>query len=186
MANTNTSVAYYNLAPQTVGSSTSETLLQWTNASTPALANGATLTLALDPSLTTGGEFDGRPFRVRLCGKLLAGSTGYACTLKLYYGTAISAANVINTSGAVTLTGAKSNFCLESELLWDSASGIIDGSYQASVDSTFVVPAKITATGNQITGVTSQNSLVFTPSVTWGTGSTVNAVTVTEFSIERI
>lgn len=182
--NTNTSAAFQNLPAQVVSIATIQGFLN-TGAAQPALAANALVVLQPPPDIATLGVFDGHPFRVRLVGKYT--SAAGTATVAIYQTNAAAglvAAQLL--SSAAGTAAVSSNFWLEAELVWDSVSQRLNGTQTAAVDKVLSGPALITATGNQITGIVSQNSLQFVPAVTFGSANAGNSVTLNEFSIERV
>ena len=84
----------------------------------------------------------------------------------------------IVTGATLTLNG-KGQYVLETQLLWDSVSGKLNGVFDTITDATYTGPAANTA---QLTSVT-QADLNFLLAFTFGTASVSNSVTVKEFSL---
>jgi hypothetical protein len=113
-------------------------------------------------------------------------------TLNMYQGTSSTLASdkAIGTTGAQTIaaagTGGAFNFEIEAHLIWDSASGILSGSYKAGMgwgsSSSFTTQTVVT---NVVTGLTVAG-LSFLASVTFGFASASNTVTVKDFVLDRL
>jgi len=156
------------------------------------------------PPDVAGGEFDGHPFEVKICGTATGAAT---CTLtvKLYQaaysvlsssitgttyatltshgpsGTGIN--QIVSTSSIALGSTAKTNFVLTAPLVWDSTSKTLNW---ASAPSAYAIGASLTAT----TGTASSTSITssdlnFFPTFTWGTAFGGSLV-ITEFVINKL
>lgn len=186
---------FKSLAAQTLTSSAEVGYLVPASGVYPSLPNPTQvaaniLTIGANAGAVTGDSLDyGRPFRVRVNGQLnFAQSENF--TMKLYQVTAakntgFTATNTgtnISTTGAVA-TGAalKSNFMLDTVLIWDSVSKTLNGYYFSQVfNATFGAITKIT----QVTAL-AETDLNFYVTFTAGT-ATGDTVGPLDFVIENV
>lgn len=89
--------------------------------------------------------------------------------------------HLIVTGATLTISG-KGQYVLETQLLWDSVSGKLNGVFDSITDATYTGPAANTA---QLTTVGALD-LNFVLSVTLGTANAANSYTLREFSLNRI
>lgn len=156
------------------------------------------------PPDVAGGEFDGHPFEVKICGTATGAAT---CTLavKLYQASNAVLTSGITSSTYATLTAhgpsgtgisqivsssaialgstAKVNFTLNAPLQWDATSKTLNW---ASAPSFYAIGATLTATTGTVTTTSvGQTDLNFFPTFTWGTAFG-GALTITEFVINKL
>lgn len=208
MASVNSTVGFQNLPAQSITTGTETALLVPASGTfgsglpSPTLAAGAGLFVGFPPDIV-GGIYDGHPFLVSIIGKI---TTGASLTFKpsLYQvpativaaGTSATLANDHAVLvGAATSSGAAGtqNFILQTQFLWDSTSKQLTGfvtAYQiAGVNLIVGTPNGTTAGTLQATTVLSTvgvGDLNFIPSFIFGTANAANAVTITEFLIDRV
>jgi len=129
-----------------------------------------------------------RPFLVRVCGTYtpLTGSSSVSWAPKIYLGTSkagtalVSPAAVANTNAA----GATYGFLAEAVLFWDSTSQAVRGRYDLNANGTTPVESGWVTLTNNGASVTTNASLQFCFSVTWGAANG-GTTTVSEFSISQ-
>lgn len=165
----------------------------------PALPVNSALTLTVPQDLAAGGEFDGRPFKIR-CAFGASNSTGNL--LAYVYQVNQSVLGTIGTSGSVTTAGApgatntattgtvtltsapatSTAALIEWTFLWDSTSKLLVGEYQALYTST-ATGTVITATATTtLTSITAANLNFLVAFKSGGTGT----ITVQDFVIDRL
>jgi len=139
------------------------------------------------------GSWDGRPFKVRICGVGTAGQNGAQTLLfKLYQGTSAtpgSDKNIGLTGAAFAIaqggTNVSYNFMIEATLVWDLTSGVLSGCYTANIaggtTSQFVTT---TVVPNVVTSVTAPG-LSFLATITLGNAAS-STVTVREFVVDKL
>ena len=207
MANLNSTAGFQNLPAQLITGTTETALvvpaqgLYGGSLPSPTFAAGNGLSIGFPPDIA-GSVYDGHPFLVSVVGKI---TTGASLTFlpKLYQvpGTIVAAqtqGTVANDNvvmvGAATSSGAAGtqNFVIQTQFLWDSTSkkltGFVSG-YQINGVNIAVGTPTGTAGQAQVTTVVSSvgvGDLNFIPSFTFGTANAANAVTVTEFLIDRV
>lgn len=136
------------------------------------------------------GSWDGRPFKIRVCGVGNAGANG-AQTLQvnLYQGSSatVGSNKKIGTTGTglAAVAGGPFNFYVEFTGLWDVTSQILSGSYTSNISfgtvSQFTTTTVIT---NVVTAVTAPN-LVFNATLVLGNGAS-STITIREFVADRL
>ena len=156
------------------------------------------------PPDVAGGEFDGHPFEVKICGTATGAAT---CTLaiKLYqasqsvltsgitsttyatltsHGPSGTGINQIVSSSAIALgSTAKVNFQMSVPLIWDSTSKTLTW---AAAPTAYSIGASLTATTGTVSSTSvAQTDLNFFPTFTWGTAFGGSLV-LTEFVINRM
>jgi len=141
----------------------------------------------------SSNSWDGRPFKVRICGVGTAGHNAAQTLLfNLYQGTSSTLASdkIIGTTGAAfaiaqSTVNVSFNFMIEATLLWDATSQVLSGSYTGNIaggtTSQFVTT---TVVPNVVTGVTAAN-LSFLASVTLGNAAS-STVTIREFVVDKL
>lgn len=200
MANTNTVAALYN---QTAAiTSTTETAFSSQN----PIGGSST---ALFPLSTTraligvsSNIFDGKPFRIRIAGKVTAGAS-LNTTVQVYWNSAANTnlttftgdISVLTTGTMASGAAASLSFYHTSLVLWDSVSQQIAAFSEAGgLKNIPTTPAVLTAAGAAVisatnpvkTAVTAVTSLNFFSTVTFGTANASNTCTLTEFAIDQI
>lgn len=180
--NTNTSSGFRDLAAQTVTVLT-PVALQWTNNSTPVLATGSNLSLVTDQDLLTGGTFDNSAFRVRLAGVANVAATASTVTVGIYVGS-VATGTLLKTVVSQSLTAAKTNFFLETELLWDSVSQALSGLAWGAAG--FGGTVANGALANNPPAIVNAAGLTFSAAVTFSVANAANTIQVNEFSIEIV
>lgn len=200
MANVNSSNGYVSLPSQSITTTTETTLLVpaasalYQGLPSPVLAAGAGLYIdpvknyqSSNPTATSptyvNDSIDGRQVRIRVVGVATTG-VGSTFTVKLYNGTSSTVASdtLLCTFTAYTAGGAGSfNFICEANLIWDSVSTKLNGTFSSDISNTYTGPAAITAAT-----ITAPTSLQFIPSFTFGTANAANAVVVKEFLFENV
>lgn len=146
----------------------------------------------------TSESFNNRPFKLRAVGQITGGGTtltSVAAVLKAYVGSSTTVtsgtafASSVATGSSNTNVGAiTANWMLEAELLWDSVSQTVNGTYSWAIGNTYAtsttgVPVKaITA----ITSLTSVTNLVFGLTWTFATTSTSNAISLVQLETEQL
>ncbi len=199
MANTNTTgIAYYNNPAYVALAGTAVQKIPWTFNTTPTFNNQtasspSALQVILPPDLAVGGEFDGHPFKVRVCGKAQVVTTA-TVLVSIYNDVSMTATagNIVASTGAgPSVTGGATAFCLfelEADILWDSSSLVLGGQQygfvqtsggtQTNVAGTSLTNAKTQAAGAVPAG--------FSIGITYSVGNTGSLVTISEFSVERV
>ena len=136
------------------------------------------------------GSWDGRPFKVRVCGVGNAGANaGQTLIVNLYQGTSttLGSDKIIGTTGSAyaTAAGGAFNFLVEATLTWDLTSGVLSGWYTGNIafatTSQFVGP---TVVPNVVTSVT-QSGLSFLASLKLGNAAS-STISVREFVIDKL
>lgn len=138
------------------------------------------------------GSFNNRAFRLRAEGFIAGGGTtltSISATIAIY--AALTQASTV-TSGtkiaSVAITGgignAKANWIIDSTMLWDSVSQLLNGTRNVM----FGVPGLVTAAGAANTTVASLALSSLNFGLTWifATTSTSNTVGLTELSLEQV
>jgi len=145
----------------------------------------------------SNSSLDGQPFKLRLVLEVVTGA-GTTIIPSIYQ---VPNTTVVNnasstlgsstlTNDALIVTGAtltaggagKFQYILESQLMWDSVSGKLNGIFSSVTDTTYTVFA---ANTSQLTSVTARD-LNFLPTIAFGTGNAGNGWSVREFSFERL
>lgn len=206
MANLNSTAGYQNLPAQAITTATETTLLVPASGNfgsglpSPVLLAGAGLFIGFNPDIA-GGIYDGHPFIVSLIGKVTTGTTS-TFAIKLYEvpgaiataGTSATVANdhVVVSLAATSVASATQNFIVQAQFLWDSSSKILNGSVLSAMINGVNIAANSGGTTGLLTPTTSLSSpavgisdLNFIPSFTFATANAGNAVTITEFLIDR-
>lgn len=134
-------------------------------------------------------SFDvGRPFLLRLAGLVTpASNAANTLTIKLYSGTSKAGTNIV-TTGALTGTEsstAAGSFLLESQLVWDSTSGLLNGQFWYIVNAGATVSYHVWAVNSNPATVAAVASLKFCASITWG-NAVGGVVAASEFSISQL
>jgi hypothetical protein len=129
------------------------------------------------PQLFPNFSPDGRPFLVRVAGKVLGGEK---YQIDLVQGTGL--VNVAASTGLATNGLASDNFLLEAEFMWDSQSQNLRCFYYGFVGNTSVNQAGVI---NSIQVVTAA-SLNFNCALTIPTANATAVVNLTEFSAEVV
>lgn len=169
--NANAITGLQSLAAQTINA-TAETLLTQT-------VNGVASTAIL--SMPANSNIDSHPFRVRLSGKA-TGGTSATLILKFRLGTTITGTNIASfTVSGAAIPVAGSNFDVYADLVWDSTSQTLNGTFGGQVANTLTTGAAIT----QGTGIVAASNLQFVASATFGAALATNTVTVEEFSLTQ-
>jgi hypothetical protein len=208
MANVNSGNGFQNLPAQVIAVSTETALLvpavsTYPGLPSPTLPAAAGLFISPNPDIV-GSIVDGHPFKVRVAGKVFTGgSYTFLCNLYTVPASIVAAGTqatlsgdtvVVTNAASSAFTGA-SNFIVEAEFLWDSTSKFLTGIVTTSqVNGVNIAPNSGTA-GTMV--ATTKSTLVYTspniinvlnfmPSFTFGTAAATNAVTVTEFLIDRV
>lgn len=140
--------------------------------------------------LFSGNSWDGRPFKVRICGIGNAGANAaQSLIVNLYQGTSttLGSDKKIGTTGSAfaAVAGGGFNFMIEATLLWDATSQILSGSYTSNI--AFGTVSQFTTTTvvpNVVTSVTA-SGLSFLASLTLGNAAS-STITVREFVIDRL
>ena len=200
--NQNTIQGLYNIPAQSITTGTETALLVpaqglYPGYPSPAFAAATGFALTWPADVQGADAIDCHPFKVRVVGKAFTGGS-YTLQTKLYQvpfsiisaGTAGTLANdavALSNAASAAFTG-WANFILEAQFLWDSSSQKLNTSFSTSlnqVNGAAVVPTSSIVSiaytaGNPI------NNLNFLPSFTFGTANAANAVTVTEFTLERL
>jgi hypothetical protein len=139
------------------------------------------------------GSWDGRPFRVRICGVGTAGhNAAQTLIFNLYQGTSASLASdhAIGTTGAAYAIAQSSsnvsfNFMIEATLVWDLTSGVLTGSYTSNIaggtTSQFTGPTVVTNVVGSMTSAT----LSFLASVTLGNAAS-STISIREFVVDKL
>lgn len=140
------------------------------------------------------GVFDnGKPFLIRIAGLITpVSNAGNTFTLKIYQGSAISGGSptptVIASSGALTSYESSTtagSFLMETQCLWDSTSGLINGqmwwSFTGGTGNSYHVWQANTAASAVVTA----SQLNFCASVQWG-NTAAGIVAVSEFSLTQL
>lgn len=134
---------------------------------------------------------NGRPFRVRASGSC-ASNTTTNLTLALYQvpsaivsaGTATVLTNNNAITGATTgtkaMTSNTSNFQVNFDFNWSSATGLLSGTVGGYVASTLITAAAITPLS-----VTADTELNFVLTALYGASNAANIVILEEFSLEQ-
>lgn len=214
MSNQNTINGWYNVPAQLAVNTSANVLVVpasgYPGLPSPTLVAGSGLTVSLTPDIA-GGFSDVHPFKVKLYGK--ATTTGAAATIiPILYNVPATSVGVIGAAGSVTSTGvvgtgptlvhtcatiASSNvatveFMYEWTLLFNSTAGSLSGFLSTSYTnftSTAAYTINAAVSGGSGTPVASGlkfADLNFEMTFTFSAGTSPNAVTVTEFSIDRI
>lgn len=159
---------------------------------TNQLGNAAVLTVAQGSLLSGaaaapsfGVNFDGFPFKLRICGKATTGgATNLTVAIQLGSTTTVTSGNSVATTGALALPSTGSaTFQLECVCLWDSVGQKVQGAILPSswVHATAVSTAVLT-NANAVAAAT-QNLLQFVPVLTFSATTGVT-LTISEFSAE--
>lgn len=165
-ANTQGGIAAVLPATQTISGSTTETVIL-----NPSLQSA---TQALVLSIPPNSIIEGKPFEVVASG-LLNNGTSSTVTLKVYSGTSLTPGSntLLATSGAVTAFAGKANWQARLRLIYDTASGKLNGTFFFTVNAVVVAEA---ALSNVISGIANSATglpiINFCLSVTFGTGGT--------------
>lgn len=211
MSNVNTFAGYYNLPSQLAVNTTANVLVipasGYPSLPSPTLPAGAGLTVSVNPDIATGFS-DVHPFKVRLCGK--ATTTGAAATIiPILYNVPASAVGIIGAAGSVTSTGvvgtgptllhtcatigssnvATVDFMYEWQLLFNSTAGSLGGFCSTSwtnFTGTSVYTVNAALSAGPIASALKFADLNFEMTFTFSAGTSPNAVTVTEFCIDRV
>ena len=138
---------------------------------------------ALPSPQFNSASFDGRPFRVRVSGKCVAGSSSNTITVSIVQNTTavLAAGNTVASMavGGAALAAGNYNFNLEALCLWDSTSQKLVGVPGGEVAGTVVTNTATTATGVALPGT------FFVASIQFAAGA-ANTATPIEFSIEQM
>jgi hypothetical protein len=208
MAGILTAQSLKNVPTQTVTVSTITPLLVpasglYSGYPSPVLPSGSGFVLISDPSAQsnnptattptyTNSLMDGQPFVLRAVLEV-ATAASYTFIGNIYQvpqttlinnasstlgSSTLSNDHNIVTGATLTLNG-KGQYVLETQLLWDSVSGKLNGVFDTITDATYTGPAANTA---QLTSV-GPNDLNFLLAFTFGTANAANSVTVKEFSL---
>jgi hypothetical protein len=172
----------------------------------PVLSAGSGFVLISDPDVQSSNptassptyvnsSLDGSPFLLRAV-LLVNTAASYTFIPKIYQVPASVVVNnasstlgsstvandhLIVTGATLTLSG-KGQYVLETQLLWDSVSGKLNGVFDSVTDATYT---GLAANTTQLTTVTALD-LNFIMSFTFGTAAATNSVTVKEFSLSRL
>ena len=145
------------------------------------------------PSGETNDQFstsswDGRPFKIRICGIGNAGANAaQTVQVNLYQGTSATLAsdNLIGTTGTglAAIAGGAFSFLVEANCIWDATSQILAGYYTSVV--TFAATSQISAPTKftSVTSVTAAN-LSFVAGLTLGNGAS-STITLREFVADK-
>jgi len=189
-----------NLQPLALGTSTSETsfAVNGNSAANPVIAASAAILRMVDtqptPAIGTGAVpvfyWDAaRPFLLQGWGICKTGvSTNL--TLKLYQVPAsvvaaglaagsVSGCNLMATSTARAVNSTTGKFYIGAQLQWDSASGLIHGSFTDQISNLLDAWAAVTAV---TTATLADNELNFLLSATLSSGNAANLVTLEELA----
>jgi len=155
----------------------------------PAFAAGAPLQVQYPADIAVGASgVDGHPFNVKIVGTLTAGTAATNFRPFLYIGnstTLISgnqlAAPLAGASNAVTAT-LSYNFQLTANLLWDSTSKALNGTYSYQVGNN--APAAVVALTNAGASI-AESGLIFTLSVTMTAQTGTTTLNLKEFAISN-
>lgn len=151
-----------------------------------ALLDGG-FTVSTNPALPqppfNTSSFDGRPFRVRVTGGAVAGSSSNTITVAILQNTSavLAAGNTIASfaAGGAALAAGNYNFDLNATCIWDSVSQKLVAIPGGAVAGTVVTNTATTATGVALPGT------FLVASITFAAGA-ANTVTPIEFSIEMV
>ena len=172
--------------------------IPWTFNSTPVLAtqtasSPSALQIILPPDVTSGGAFDGHPFRIRVTGKAAVATTA-TVTVSIYNDVSMTATSgdIVATTGVgPSVTGsatATCHFLLEAYCLWDSSSLVLSGQQNGWVQVSG--GTQTTVTGTHLTDYLTQASgavpLGFSVVSTYSVANTGSLVTISEFSLDRV
>lgn len=161
------------------GSSTNEVFFKTASAQN-GVASGTTLICYAPGS----NSLKNRPFRVRVGGRVTAG-TAASFTANLYWGTAsLSASNTkIATHGAGIAASASTNWQLTFEGMWDATSSQIVGFFSGYVAGQVKTPTVQTtsATSVDLSGESTSNG--FTISASFSSGNASNVAYVDYFEV---
>lgn len=213
MSNVNTFAGFYNLPAQLAANTSANVLVVpasgYAGLPSPVLVAGSGLTVSVTPDIATGFS-DVHPFKVKLAGK--ATTTGGSSTIiPILYQVNSAAVGVIGAAGSVTSTGvvgtgtnllhtcatigasavATVEFLYEWELLFNSTAGSLTGFCSTSLTNFTSTPVyTINAILNGSSGVVGSGlkfaDLNFEMTFTFSAGTSPNAFTVTEFSVDRV
>ena len=140
--------------------------------------------------LFSSSSWDGRPFKVRICGIGNAGANAAQTLLvNLYQGTSAtlgSDVKIASTGAALaTVAGGAFQFYIEARLLWDSGTGLLTGSFDADIafgsSQQYTVTKAILAVPTAVTTA----GLSFLASLTLGNAAS-STITVREFIIDKV
>lgn len=139
------------------------------------------------PSLTSQSFDNGRPFLIRLAGLVTpASNAANTLTMKIYSGTTKGGTNICSTgalTGMETSTAAGS-FLMETQLQWDSTSGIVNGQYWYLLNG--ATPNYNTWKVNTAaTGATTLANMKFCASAQWG-NAVGGVIAISEFSLSQL
>jgi hypothetical protein len=141
----------------------------------------------------SSSSWDGRPFKVRICGTGTAGHNAAQTLLfNLYQGTSTSLASdkIIGTTGAAfaiaqSTSNVSFNFLIEATLTWDVTSGVLSGFYTGNVAGGTTSQFVSTTVVPNVVGSVTSAGLSFLASVTLGNAAS-STVQVKEFTIDRL
>lgn len=140
------------------------------------IVNPAQPTLALSCAIPPNTNNEQIPFDFNWSGyiKTTAASN---LTLKVYEGTAVSAGNLLGSSGAIAQNTASAPFWASAKLVYDSVSGLLTGKIEFNVNNDIVAAVAISHTIGSISN-TNDPVLSFCVSVTASGASGPDPVTV--------
>lgn len=143
--------------------------------------------------LFSSSSWDGRPFKVRICGTGTAGhNAAQTLIFNLYQGTSatLGSDKLIGTTGAAyaIAQGASNvsfNFLIEATLTWDATSGVLSGFYTGNIAGGTTSQFVTTTVVPNVVGSVTSAGLSFIASVTLGNAAS-STVQVKEFVIDRL
>ena len=139
------------------------------------------------PSHNSGSFDNGRMFSIRLAGLATpASNAANTLTLKIYSGTSKSGTNIV-TTGALTgmeTSTAAGAFVVETQLIWDSTSGIINGQFWYLLNGA-TPNYHVWAVNSAVTGAVTLANMSFCASAQWGNAAG-GVIAVSEFSLSQL
>lgn len=142
---------------------------------------------AATPHLTSQSFDSGRPFLIRLAGLVTpASNAANTLTIKIYSGTSKSGTNIC-TTGALTgmeSSTAAGSFLMETQLQWDSTSGICNGQFWYLLNGA-TPNYHVWAVNTAATGATTLANMKFCASAAWG-NAVGGVIAISEFSINQL
>lgn len=137
---------------------------------------------------TYGSGFDGFPFKVRVCWKVLTKASNnitVAIGTPGTTATTYTSGNLIATTGAVACNSGNFNGMLEAVVLWDSSTAKLCGWYQGYINATVLNSGALTTLTNAV-AITAQSSLQFVIATTMSDQTAGTTMTITEFVAESL
>jgi|HubBroStandDraft_1064217.scaffolds.fasta_scaffold42569_3 hypothetical protein len=211
MSNVNTFSGFYNIPAQLAANTSANVLVVpasgYAGLPSPVLIAGSGLTVSVGPDIV-GGFYDVHPFKVKCYGK--ATTTGAASTIiPILYQVPGVDVGVISAAGSVTSAGvvgtgptlidtcatigsstvATVEFAYEWTLLYNKTAGSLGGAKTfafTNFTGTSVYTAAAAISGGPITSGVLLADLNFELTFTFSAATSPNAVTVYEFSIDRV